>query len=161
MEAPGKKLNYKSSEQSTLANQLSSLVLILLFIYTGLDKLIRWEASKNAFHNQTFPAELAEVLVYAVPISELLIALLLLLSVSRWWGFLSSILLLTIFTTYVGLIWVGAFPRVPCNCAGIIDQLGWGAHFALNLILIGFAVVGLHQYQRKKPKADAPGFSGC
>ncbi|PZX59350.1 DoxX-like protein [Algoriphagus ratkowskyi] len=161
MEAPAKQLHDKSNDQSALAIQLSSLLLILLFVYTGLDKLIRWEESKNAFYNQTFPAELAEILVYAVPISELLIALLLLFSNTRWWGYLSSLLLLTVFTTYVGLIWVGAFPRVPCNCAGIIDQLGWGAHFSLNLILIGLAIVGLHQYQRKKPRAYAPGFSGC
>jgi hypothetical protein len=158
MEAPAKKLNSKSSEQSTLAIQLSSLVLILLFSYTALDKLIRWQESRNAFHNQTFPSELAEVLTFAVPITELLIVGLLLFTLTRWWGYLASILLLTIFITYVGLIWVGAFPRVPCNCAGIIDSLGWGAHFALNLILIGLATVGLKQEQRKKPKADASGF---
>ena len=43
-------------------------LLILLWIYTGLDKLIRWEDSRNAFRNQTFPEELAEVLAYAVPL---------------------------------------------------------------------------------------------
>ena len=120
-----------------------SILLILVWTYTGLDKLLRWEASRKAFHNQTFPAELAEVLAYAVPITELLIALLLLFSVSRWWGYLSSILLLTVFTTYLGLIWVGAFPRVPCNCAGILESMGWEAHLWMNLGLIGLAVWGL------------------
>lgn len=145
------------TEMRRISTILTS-ILILIFIYTGLDKLIQFDASRNAFHNQTFPSELAEVLTFAVPITELLIALLLLFSVTRWWGFLSSLLLLTIFITYVGLIWVGAFPRVPCNCAGIINSLGWAEHFALNLILIGLAIVGLKQEQRKKPKADASGF---
>ncbi|SFT96293.1 DoxX-like family protein [Algoriphagus locisalis] len=120
-----------------------SILLILVWTYTGLDKLIRWEASRKAFHNQTFPSELAEILAYAVPITELLIASLLLFSVSRWWGYLSSILLLTVFTTYVGLIWVGAFPRVPCNCAGILESMGWESHFWMNLGFIGVAVWGL------------------
>ncbi|MCE7054724.1 hypothetical protein LZF95_08570 [Algoriphagus sp. AGSA1] len=120
-----------------------SILLILVWTYTGLDKLIRWETSRKAFHNQTFPAELAEVLAFAVPFVELLIALLLLFSVSRWWGYLSSILLLTVFTTYVGLIWVGAFPRVPCNCAGILESLGWAEHFWMNLGFIGVAGYGL------------------
>ena len=119
------------------------ILLILLWAYTGFDKILRWDASWKAFHNQTFPAELAEVLAFAVPISELLIALLLLFSVSRWWGYLSSILLLTVFTTYVGLIWVGAFPRVPCNCAGIMESLGWAEHFWMNLGFIGVAVWGM------------------
>ncbi len=73
----------------------------------------------------------------------MLIALLLLFSITRWWGYLGSALLLTVFITYVGLIWVGAFPRVPCNCAGIIESLGWAEHFVLNLGLIGISVAGL------------------
>ena len=54
-----------------------------------------------------------------------------------------SSLVLTVFTTYVGLIWVGAFPRVPCSCAGILESLGWAEHFGLNLICIGIAAIGL------------------
>lgn len=118
-------------------------ILILVFGYTGLDKLIRWKTSYQAFHNQTFPSELADILAYTIPVIELLIATLLHFSVTRWWGYLGSTLLLTVFITYVGLIWVGAFPRVPCNCAGIIESLGWAEHFVLNLGLIGISVLGL------------------
>ncbi|WP_157243568.1 MauE/DoxX family redox-associated membrane protein [Algoriphagus resistens] len=145
----------------TALYKIPSALLILLWIYTGLDKLFRWGASRKAFHNQIFPAELAEVLAFAVPITELLIAGLLLFSVSRWWGYLSSILLLTVFTTYVGLIWVGAFPRVPCNCAGILNSLGWEEHFIMNLLFIALGIYGLYQHLIKKPKAVASGSSGC
>lgn len=118
-------------------------ILIFLWTYTSLEKLIRFTESRKAFLNQPMPNELEEVLAYAVPGVELLLALLLLFSVTRWWGYLGSALLLTVFITYVGLIWVGAFPRVPCNCAGIIDSMGWAAHFWMNLGLIGVAVVGM------------------
>ena len=124
-------------------NTLTSSLLILVFGYTGLEKFLRFGQSRNAFRNQTFPVELAEILAYTIPAIEVLIALLLLFSITRWWGYLGSILLLTVFITYVGLIWVGAFPRVPCNCAGIIESLGWAEHFVLNLGLIGVAVWGL------------------
>lgn len=120
-----------------------AIPLVFLWTYASLDKLIRFETSRKAFHNQTFPPELAEALSYLVPEVELLIALLLLFSVTRWWGYLCSVLLLTVFTTYVGLIWVGAFPRVPCSCAGIIDSIGWTEHFVLNLVLIALAVCGM------------------
>lgn len=136
---------------------IPSVLLILLWTYTGLDKLIRFETSRKAFHNQTFPAELAEILAYAVPSIELLIALLLLFSVCRWWGYLSSILLLTVFTTYVGLIWVGAFPRVPCNCAGILDAMGWEAHFWLNSLMIGISIIGLYVTKKAESKDPASG----
>lgn len=124
--------------------------LIFLWIYTGLDKLIGFDQSRKAFHNQTLSSELAEILTYMVPVVELLLALLLLFSVTRWWGYLGSILVLTVFATYVGLIWVGAFPRVPCNCAGILESLGWAEHVVLNLGLIGVAVIGLKLEERER-----------
>ena len=118
-------------------------LLIIIWSYSGLEKIIRFEASRKAFHNQTFPPELAELLSYSIPPLELILALLLTYPATRWWGYLGSILLLSVFITYVGLIWVGAFPRVPCNCAGIIESMGWGEHFFLNLGLIGVSIWGL------------------
>ncbi|WP_184497096.1 MauE/DoxX family redox-associated membrane protein [Algoriphagus iocasae] len=132
-----------------IMDKIASTLLILLWTYTGLDKLIQFEASRKAFLNQPMPNELEEVLAYVIPVSELLLALLLLFSITRWWGYLGSILLLTVFTTYVGLIWVGAFPRVPCNCAGILESLGWAEHFVLNLGFIGVAVWGLRSLKFK------------
>jgi uncharacterized membrane protein YphA (DoxX/SURF4 family) len=126
-----------------LMKNLAPAVLIILWAYTGFDKILRFKESRNAFHNQTFPPELAELLSYSVPGVELLLVLLLLIPVARWWGYLGSALLLTVFITYVGLIWVGAFPRVPCNCAGIIDSMGWAVHFWMNLGLIGISVFGI------------------
>ncbi|TDK42055.1 MauE/DoxX family redox-associated membrane protein [Algoriphagus formosus] len=119
------------------------VVLILLWTYTGLEKLIGFESSRKAFLNQPMPNELEEILAVAVPSLELLLAFLLLLKITRWWGYLGSIILLTVFVTYVGLIWVGAFPRVPCSCAGLIDSMGWTAHMILNLNLLILAIVGL------------------
>ncbi|MHA7129247.1 MauE/DoxX family redox-associated membrane protein [Algoriphagus namhaensis] len=123
--------------------------LILTWTYTGLEKIIRFEASRKAFHNQTFPPELAELLSYSVPPLEIMLALLLAYPATRWWGYLGSLLLFTVFITYVGLIWVGAFPRIPCNCAGIIESLGWGEHFFLNLLMIGISIVGLRSENSK------------
>jgi hypothetical protein len=123
--------------------RLPSFLLILIWTYTGLEKLIRFDQSRKAFLNQPMPNWLEEYLAYTIPAIEVLIALLLLFSITRWWGYLGSVLLLTVFITYVGLIWVGAFPRVPCNCAGIIESLGWAEHFVLNLGLIGISILGL------------------
>jgi uncharacterized membrane protein YphA (DoxX/SURF4 family) len=139
-------------ENQSLFKLLPSYLLAFLWTYTGLDKLIRFEQSRKAFHNQTFPPELAEILSYAVPITEIILAILLVLNISRWWGYLGSILLLTVFITYVGLIWVGAFPRVPCNCAGLIDSMGWTAHMILNLNLLILAIVGLWIESKKEAK---------
>lgn len=122
---------------------IPSIFLIVLWGFTGLEKFLRFESSRKAFLNQPMPNDLEEVLAIGVPALELLLALLLLFQVSRWWGYLGSLLLLSVFTTYVGLIWVGAFPRVPCSCAGFMESMGWAEHFFLNLGLMGLAVYGL------------------
>lgn len=131
------------SFKSVIFQKSVPMVLIFIWTFSGLEKFIRFESSRKAFLNQPMPERLEEILSFLVPGIELLLALLLLESVSRWWGYLGSILLLAVFTTYVGLIWVGAFPRVPCNCAGIIESLGWAEHLMLNIGLIGVAVWGM------------------
>lgn len=131
-----------------LGSILPSGILIILWTYTGIDKLVRFEESRIAFLNQTFPTELSEILSYAIPGVELFLAILLLFSTTRWWGFLGTILLMSVFLTYVGLIWTGAFPRVPCNCAGIFESLGWAAHFRMNSGFIILAIWGMWSERR-------------
>lgn len=77
--------------------KLPSALLILLWIYPGQDRIIRFEDSRKAFCNQTFSEELSKALSNIFPRAELLLALLLLFSVTRWSGYLISIFLLTMF----------------------------------------------------------------
>ena len=127
----------------TLLTTACSSALILIWSYAGIEKLIRFEASKHAFRNQTFPLELADALAIWVPLTEILLAVFLMIPLLRWWGYLGSIMLLSVFNTYIGLIWVGAFPRVPCNCAGLLESLDWASHFWVNWGFLGFALAGL------------------
>ncbi|SDD83961.1 DoxX-like family protein [Algoriphagus faecimaris] len=136
---------------------IPSIFLILVWVYTGLEKFFRFESSRKAFLNQPMPNDLEEVLAIGVPALELLLALLLLFQVSRWWGYLGSLLLLSVFTTYVGLIWVGAFPRVPCSCAGFMESMGWAEHFFLNLGLMGLAVYGLRSKSEDLNQVEGQG----
>lgn len=121
---------------------IASFILIITWIYTGLDKALAFEESWKALHNQTFPAWLATTLAYILPIVEVGLALFLFFSKTRWWGFLGSALLLAVFITYVGLIWVGAFPRVPCNCAGILNSVSWLEHLLINSALLLLSIFG-------------------
>lgn len=129
----------------------SVFILVIIWTYSGVEKLLDWNRSWNAFHNQTFPSDLADILSYAVPIAELVLALLLVLGFTRWWGLIGSVLLLTVFNTYVGLVWWGAFPRVPCNCAGFLESMGWGAHFWFNAVLMQMIICVLF-LKRKSEK---------
>lgn len=129
-----------------LLDQLFSSLLILLWSYTGLDKVIRFEKNRQALQNQTFPNEIADLLSYSIPAVELGLVALLLFKTTRWWGYMGSLLLLSVFTTYIGLIWVGAFPRVPCSCAGIFETLQWNTHFMINMLFILVTIMGFKSF---------------
>ena len=126
-----------------LAVKAIALLLLVVWAYSGLEKLLDWEASRQAFQNQPFPEGLATLLAYGVPLVEIALALLLVGRSLRWWGLLGSILLLAVFTTYIGLVWWNAFERVPCNCAGFIEVLGWSGHLYFNGSLLALGIIAL------------------
>lgn len=120
-----------------------SLPLVMLWGYTSIDKFINWQESHRAFLNQPFPNQWAVWLSYSVPTLEMLLVILLIFPQCRWWGFLGSLLVLTSFTVYVGMVWIGVFQQVPCNCAGLINLLNWEGHLILNFGFLGIATAGL------------------
>ncbi|WP_143959245.1 MauE/DoxX family redox-associated membrane protein [Litoribacter populi] len=120
------------------------LVLVILYTYTGVAKLVDFGGFRSSMLNQPFPTEWAEVFALAVPVGELALVALLLWPSTRLAGMVGSLILMTAFTTYVALIYIGAFPRVPCGCAGIFDSMSWGAHLVVNLVFVAISAVGIY-----------------
>ncbi|MCH7407290.1 MauE/DoxX family redox-associated membrane protein [Belliella aquatica] len=119
------------------------IVLITLWVYTGISKLVDFHGFKGAILNQSFSNEIGEYVAFIVPISELIIAGMLVFGKTRFLGLIASICMLCVFSTYVGLVWSEAFDRVPCGCAGIFESMGWGAHLIVNLILLGMSILSV------------------
>lgn len=121
----------------------SAALLIFLFTYTGAGKLLR----HHFFEVQlmVFPvlSPFHAFLSYTVPATELLIAALLVAPRTRRAGFLASAVLLTVFTGYLAAMQL-FYTGLPCSCGGIIQQLSWPVHTALNILLVGLA--GLNFY---------------
>ena len=125
---------------------LITAVLIALFIYTAVSKIIDFNTYTDQMRNQTLPRWLTAVLIWAVPLMEILASTLLLLDGSRHLGFVLSFSLLLSFTIYVGLILSGTFRYAPCSCAGIFSSMGWQTHLNVNLLfptLEGLGLVGV------------------
>lgn len=129
--------------------QLISCLLILLWVYAAMSKLLSFERSRMQMMNQVFPAAMNRILLWAVPITELFITGLLLFSRSRKTGLVLSIILLSLFSGYILLVMLNIFNRIPCSCGGIISELSWGQHLVFNLVFLGSALVGLVFYHKK------------
>jgi hypothetical protein len=120
---------------------------VLLFVYAGSSKLIATDKFLAQIRNAPYIGPYAPVVVYAIPILEWVIALLLLWPRTRLWGFRLFTGLMVVFTVYIGLI-ITVAPHIPCSCGGVLEQLGWGDHLVLNLIYIGLGVWGIRMWKR-------------
>ncbi|MBW3466607.1 MauE/DoxX family redox-associated membrane protein [Arthrospiribacter ruber] len=122
--------------------EIICLALGLLFAYTGISKVYDWHGTKMGLNNQVFPDWMATALLYGLPPVELITAVMLISNPFRKTGLSVSIILLSAFSIYIGIVMTGIFGRIPCSCGGVINSLGWGEHLVFNLAFLGMAVIG-------------------
>src|SRR5699024_2242466 len=103
----------KSLIRNTIIQGVTYL-LALLFIYTGVSKLLDIGIFQSQIAQSAMLAPYAKVLAWVVPIVELILAGLLLISRTRVWGLMGSAVLMLGFTIYVYLIWTYS-PTLPCS----------------------------------------------
>lgn len=112
-------------------------LVILLFLYTGVNKLL--EMKKFIFQMRLVPLPLlqkvAPLIGWAIPILEILIVLLLSWERTRKTGLYSSLLLMLSFEVYISWMKYSDLD-LPCTCGGIISQMSWTTHFIFNAAVI-------------------------
>jgi len=86
--------------------------------------------------NQVFTKNIANVLVWAVPFTELLAGSLLIFLKTRLAGLYASLLLLISFTIYIGLVMNNVFGRIPCSCGGVLNKMTWEQHLVFNIVFL-------------------------
>ena len=98
--------------------EIISSLLILLFLYTALGKLLDYTSFKNVLNKSPLIGGKAAVVALALPITEGLIASLLFFPRSRLWGLWGSFVAMTIFTLYLAYR-ILFTPRLSYSCDGL------------------------------------------
>lgn len=130
--------NMRSLLKNSKIADIISGIFIILFTYTAVNKLIDYRTFRIALVQSPVLVNYADFMSWALPVSELLVVLLLVFSATRKAGLLLSLLLIVVFTLYVGYIIFFA-RELPCNCGGITKALSWKQHLIVNAILIVLA----------------------
>lgn len=130
-------------------------LLILLFLYTALSKLLDLQAFRGQLVLQPFPAGWDSVLLWALPVTELLACTLLFFPRTRLQGLYLASLLMSVFTLYVALILTRAFGYIPCSCGGVLEQMNWETHLVFNAVFLTLAVTATILYKRSDRKEPA------
>ena len=125
-------------------------LLIMLWVYAAVSKWAAFAHFRDQMHKQRLPAILQTALIYLLPPAELVIAALLAFDRTVRMGLYASLALLFAFTVYVALATFHVFSAVPCSCGGVLETLGWRAHFYFNLFFLALTLGAILQtYQMK------------
>jgi putative oxidoreductase len=128
-------------KRDTLVTVIRGL-LILMFLYASFSKIFDPEGFKDSMERQPFPHWLGNSFLFLVPASEIFVSILLLKERSWKKGMIGAVMLMSLFSIYVGLVLFHFFKYVPCSCGGIIKQLTWSEHFIFNLFFLAISIVG-------------------
>ena len=118
-------------------------LLIVLWVYSAVSKLADFVKFRHSMLAQIFPRWMSKILLYLLPLTELSIAVLLFIPGTRLLGMYASLVLMFMFTLYVGGAVFRVYDRYPCACGGLFTKLGWHQHFKVNIGLTVVALIGV------------------
>jgi len=134
---------------------LVGLLLTILFVYTATSKLMHLGTFQMRLERMPYISSFVPWISWGVPFLELVIAGLLLVPKFRVLGIYASLILLTLFTSYI--ITVLQFSDdIPCSCGGVLSVLRWDDHILFNLVFMALALwaIILNNIQNKKTLID-------
>ncbi|WP_205512343.1 MauE/DoxX family redox-associated membrane protein [Longitalea arenae] len=123
--------------------EIISSLLILLFLYASVSKWLAFKLFIGEMNNQPFPNWMTPLLVWSIPIIEVLIAIGLIFERTRVPSLYASFFLMLAFTVYTVAILLHAFKYIPCSCGGVIRSLSWPQHLFFNLFFVGISLLGI------------------
>lgn len=144
-----------STRLNSLLVELISGLLILLFTYAAITKVAAFSTTLHEINNQVLPNWMTPYLAVAIPAAELLIVAGLLTRRYKLVALYASLVLMAVFTVYIGLALLNVYSRMPCSCGGVLKNMGWRTHFFFNLFYVAITLVAIKAAQ-KIQAAEAP-----
>jgi len=118
-------------------------ILVILFAYSGMVKYTDYNGFTSAMYNQPFSQSLTELLIYTLPVTELITSVLLVVNFTRLAGIIVALLQMIVFTVYTAMVLLNYYDAVPCACGGFIQDLSWQQHLLLNVSLTCLCIIAL------------------
>ncbi|SEA65326.1 MauE/DoxX family redox-associated membrane protein [Pedobacter hartonius] len=115
---------------------------ILLFIYAATSKVIDYKNTEIQLSKSPITAKYANILIWLIPCSEILIVALLSISRTKMLGLYASLTIMVVFTSYIYAI-LNFSDSIPCSCGGVLNSLSWEQHLTFNIAFISIAILGI------------------
>jgi uncharacterized membrane protein YphA (DoxX/SURF4 family) len=126
----------------------------ILFLYTGISKLMDYSVFKEQLSESPILAPMASLVASTLPWIEFLVVTMMVIPRWRLKGFYAALTMMTFFTIYV-VILLTFNDKLPCSCGGIISAFSWMQHIFFNTGFIALAVWALILQKRIKKENRA------
>jgi putative oxidoreductase len=130
--------------------EIIAALLVLLFLYASISKLLGFSLFVDEMNNQPFPNWMTPYLVVLIPGSEILAAAALLFDRTRMLGLYASFALLFVFTLYAALVLLNVFDYVPCSCGGMLKKLNWTQHLWFTSAFLLLSIIGILLFRKQR-----------
>ena len=127
-----------------------SYFFILLFIYTGVAKFSEIATFREQMASSPLLGSLANILVWALPIGELILAVGLFVPRTNLLALYATLALMSLFTIYVTVIFF-IDNHLSCSCGGIIEELSPRQHILFNCACVILALLGIVIRRKQQP----------
>lgn len=131
--------------------EVIAALLVFLFIYAALSKLLEFDKFKYQLSQSPFIANSSRFIVWVIPFVEILISVLLISKRTRFAGLYLSFFLMLLFTGYL-FIMLKYSSYLPCSCGGVLSYMSWKQHFVFNLVFTGLSLSGIMMQDRIQTK---------
>jgi len=134
----------EANKTSSMIYKILRSVMILFWIYVGMDKIWQLSAFRIALEQQPIISDLAPILFWLLPLMEIGVGILLAMPAIRLraWGWRASTLLIIVFTIYIGLGVLNVYAQKPCMCTSFLSRISWTAHLLINIVILGLSITG-------------------
>lgn len=123
-------------------------LLVLLFAYSGLSKLLDYTLFKNVLTLPpwSFPATIASHMAWLLPAALLTIAMMLLIPSWRLAGLWLSLFTLLAFTVAIAILFLSR-ASLPGNSNGVFAAMSWEWHAVFNIVFILLTIITIGLYK--------------
>ncbi|WP_343669711.1 MauE/DoxX family redox-associated membrane protein [Chitinophaga sp.] len=125
--------------------EIIASLLVILFLYTGLNKLFEHATFRYQLSISPWPllAAWSGIVSWALPIGEVLLAAMFLITAFRMTAFIASAILFAGFLVYLGIL-LSSGSHLPCTCGGIISSMSWNAHVWFDAACLLLCIAGIY-----------------
>ena len=155
MESIGYKSASSKIQKREIFIEISSALLILLFLYAAIMKLSDYENFVVQLQHSPLLEQYAKPISVLVPGLEIIIAVMLIVPAWRFLGVLASFGLMLIFTIYINYVLQYA-PYIPCACGGVLSHMDWKTHLLFHIFYTALALAAVLITKIKRPKFIRP-----